>query len=228
MDVAETVQPPPSAAPAPIRQTAAVSEVVATTPPSVWSRLLREHPTLVLTAVYLALTIIGLAYDFLFFLHFRIQILEFAQTSDYLLAAIRSPSVILLSLAPIPLVVLARALDRWLRRRIPAYDRAYRRYSLSAGRSQLTRVLRVVFVLVYALAFIMWRAGREADAIKSGRRRPVQVQLEGAPGGATETLYLLGASGSMAFFYDRQTTRTIVVPVDRIVRLTTDKVKPPR
>jgi hypothetical protein len=64
-----------------------------------------------------------MTYEWWLFLFFKINILTYAETSDFLLAAVRSPLVILLCLLPLLLVwVLVRA-DQWRQRPAPA---AYR------------------------------------------------------------------------------------------------------
>ena len=79
--------------------------------------LAEAHGGLLLTLAYVALTLVGMTYERWLFLYFKINILTYAETSDFLLAAVRSPLVILLCLLPLLLVwVLVRA-DQWARRR---------------------------------------------------------------------------------------------------------------
>ena len=67
---------------------------------SLASRVAHEHPTLVFTLAYLSLTVVGLIYDLWFYSYFRINILDYSETGDFLLAAIRNPLVIILSMLP--------------------------------------------------------------------------------------------------------------------------------
>ncbi|MBC8140772.1 MAG: hypothetical protein H7Y38_04960, partial [Armatimonadetes bacterium] len=52
-------------------------------------KLLRKDPALSFTLAYLFLTAIGIAYDWWFFLYFGVNVLEYADFSDFLLAAVR-------------------------------------------------------------------------------------------------------------------------------------------
>ena len=54
-------------------------------------RLLARHRGALLTGLYLALTSIGVIYDFFYFLRFRVDILDYAQAGDFLVAALRAP-----------------------------------------------------------------------------------------------------------------------------------------
>lgn len=104
-------------------------------PPSRLASLWANPPGLLLTASYLIITAIGLVYDASLYAHFRINIAEYAETSDFLLAAARAPLIILLSLLPLPLLLLLAWFDRWSRRRFPRYAAFSRRSSRIVSRA---------------------------------------------------------------------------------------------
>ena len=62
---------------------------------SVAGKVIREHPTLVLTLAYLGLTAVGMIHDLWFYRYFQINILDYSETGDFLLAAMRNPLVII-------------------------------------------------------------------------------------------------------------------------------------
>jgi hypothetical protein len=53
----------------------------------------RDNPTLVLTLMYVDLTGIGILYSFVFYGQFEINIFDFAEIGDFLLAAFKAPAV---------------------------------------------------------------------------------------------------------------------------------------
>ena len=55
------------------------------------ARLFRQHPTLGFTLTYLFLTVVGATYEFSVLLRFRINVFQYADPVDFLLAAIRQP-----------------------------------------------------------------------------------------------------------------------------------------
>jgi len=57
-----------------------------------------------LTLGYLFLTALGMFHRALVFLMFRINVFDYAEPSDFLLAALRDPLIILVCIAPIPLL----------------------------------------------------------------------------------------------------------------------------
>ncbi len=88
----------------------------------------REHPTLLLTLAYLALTTVGLVYDAWLYAYFRINVVEYSETSDFLLAAVRTPLVIILSILPVLILWTLTRLRRRARRLFPRYDKWSKRY----------------------------------------------------------------------------------------------------
>jgi len=63
---------------------------------------------------------IGLIYDLWFYMYFKINILDYSETGDFLLAAIRQPLVILLCLLPLLIIYVfvklhEGAMARWNR-----------------------------------------------------------------------------------------------------------------
>jgi len=186
--------------------------------------LAEAHGGLLLTLAYVALTLVGMTYEWWLFLFFKINILTYAETSDFLLAAVRSPLVILLCLLPLMLVwVLVRA-DQWARRRWRGWAAYQAFYDRTIYRDPRRKVaMWVVFVVMYALVFTQLYAKREAQAIKRGRGTEVRVQFTseaaGALGEAPLDALLLGTTGRYLFLYFPAERRTDVVPVDNVARL---------
>src|SRR5688572_30810781 len=190
------------------------------TPPTPLASLWANHPGLLLTASYLIITLIGLVYDARLYAEFRVNIAEYAETSDFLLAAARAPLLIVLSLLPIPLLLLIGAFDRWTRRRFPRYAALSRRSELAMGGEQRARfVSRVIFVAIYALLFTILYSERVAERIKRGNGRRVEVELVTGVSAPSELPILLGTTTKFVFLYYPTVRRTHVVPAENIVRI---------
>lgn len=196
---------------------------------SAWTGLLREHPGLLLTAGYLVLTIIGLLYELWFFFYFRINILEYVETSDFLLAALRTPLVILLSLLPVPLAWLLFRLNHWARQKYPRYGAFDSRLENGLfGQSMAGRLAsRSLFVLIYAAFFTLLYAERVTDRIKAGHGREVRVELSSGAPFPSRTL-LLGTTSKFVFLYLPEAKRTHIVPIENVSRLvvSSEKARP--
>lgn len=189
-------------------------------PPSRLASLWANHPGLVITASYLVITAIGLVYDARLYAEFRINIAEYAETSDFLLAAARAPLIILLSLLPLPLLLVLTWFDRWSRRRFPRYATFSRRSEQLVGGERRAKLMsRAFFIATYAVLFTMLYAERVADGIKRGSGRRVEAELVNGTSGPAERPILLGTTAKFVFLYYPTARRTHVVPVENIVRL---------
>ena len=70
--------------------------------------LLKEHPALLVSALYVGASTIGMFYSWAFLRHFGINVFNYAQISDFLLASLKEPftwgwvavALVLVSLQP--------------------------------------------------------------------------------------------------------------------------------
>lgn len=181
--------------------------------------LLRDHPALALTGSYLLVAVIGLTYDVLLFGDFGIRILHYADTSDFLLAAVREPVAIVLFLAAFPVIGLLRRFDGWMRRRWPRLTRVIT-FGWSRGPVAQT-LLYLVSALLYAWLFTGLYAGWVSDRIKGGTGDRVVVELgSGEVLGDDEEVLLIGGTSRYVFVYDRAAKQPVIVPVESAARIT--------
>jgi len=186
-------------------------------------RLLERHPGALLTGLYLALTAIGIAYDFLYFRRFGVNILDYAETGDFLLAALRAPLAIFYCVLPVVAIWLAALLRRWVRRVSPRYDAYAARYERKWRVGPLWwDVTNTGLVVLYAFAFTAYYAKATARAAKRPSAPPVRVELESdvAAGGAAATVATaVGTTGKFLFLYYPARDSTRVVPFDNVLQI---------
>jgi len=182
----------------------------------------REHPTLVLTLAYLGLTFVGMLHDLWFYRFFNINILDFSDTSDFLLAAIRNPLVIILSLIPVAILLILQQARAAARRKSRWYDNYAEKYSRTRWNSVPLRIfIYGLFVILYASLFAELYAGRESNRIKKGvGRRITYVRSDGIR--TDENPILLGTTARYVFFYSPSAKTTEIVPVDAVTALRVD------
>ncbi|HUR00130.1 MAG TPA: hypothetical protein VM166_11795 [Gemmatimonadaceae bacterium] len=180
----------------------------------------REHPTLLFTLGYIALTAVGLVYDAWLYGYFRINVIEYSETSDFLLAAVRTPLVIILSILPVLILWTVTRLRRKARRTFPRYDKWSRRYEGTIWDMENPRVggpIGVIFVVIYAILFTQLYALRVADKIKAGHGRVVKVEMI-VPGSVptADTTLLIGTTGKFVFLFDPRANQTRIIPFDNV------------
>ena len=189
---------------------------------SVAARIAREHPTLVLTIAYVLLTFVGMVHDWWFYMYFRINILDFSETTDFLVAAIRNPLVIILSLIPILILLFFQRMRETARRKSSWYDQYQKKYERSRWNTLSMRVMVYGwFIVIYAILFTQIYAKREAERIKTGKGRKVSfLRSDGII--SDEQPILLGTTGKFVFLYFPSRKATEIVPIEQTVALTVD------
>ena len=194
------------------------------------SRFRVDHLGILLTLSYLFLGALGMLHEALVFLMFRINILDFAEPSDFLLAALRDPLIVVVSLIAVPLVAL--------------YYRLIARANARPGRKQWWRgtasqrhfverhysALFVATTLLYAVVFSLFYALHVARQLRAGEGRHVRVELVADPGHIqrdTAPLLMLGATQKYLFLYDRALQITSIVPSSNIARVIVERRRAP-
>ncbi|MCB0644159.1 MAG: hypothetical protein KDC44_21090 [Phaeodactylibacter sp.] len=165
---------------------------------------------------YLVLILIGMLFEAMYYRAFGLNIFQYAEVLDFLLAPFRRP----ISLVMLGIALLAMAMGYWFdrltERRLP---RLHRIFTLGMSRRKWFRQYRVASMLVLFLVltcFYAWLIGAEArqDILASKNIDLVIVfqdksSIEGK---------LIGKNGSYIFLSD--TAKAIhVVPLDGYVKL---------
>jgi hypothetical protein len=185
------------------------------------ARIFAEQPGLVLTAGYLVLTALGLGYQFAYFHEFRVNILDFAEVSDFLLAALREPAVLLLALAPLPLLWLIGLLNQLLGKFFPRYHS----YTKETDTARARAIIHPLFIVIYFFLFVLWYAEWKAGFVKRGQGNRVGVTLQATPAGGMPAgpALLLGKTSGFIFLYYVSERRTHVIPLENLARIVIER-----
>ena len=169
--------------------------------------LLREHPALILTALYVASSVIGMFYSWSFLRQFGINVFLFAQLSDFLIASLREPFTWALAILAIALVLFDNSLSRRVEQRGP--PRWLRWYG-----SARYRMINTVVAIYIVFTFLYLFAAYQAKDTRDGEGQRVDVML--ADGGDARNALLLGTTGQYVFLYDADAARVDIHPVESI------------
>jgi hypothetical protein len=198
--------------------------------PSTRYQLLADHLGTGLTLSYLALVAIGMFHSVLGYRHFGINILDYAEASDFLLAPFRDPMVMVVTVLPAVLAWLyLRAIDRYStrareKRRAAGKERAW----WESSEATLARTKPLLPFLAVGMAMI-W-VFVSADAYQRilaaramrGEGQNVVVELtNGTLDGGTprRPLVMVGATSRYFIFFRTADWRTEVMPTDNVLRI---------
>jgi hypothetical protein len=192
-------------------------------------RWLQENPGLVFTALYLALSVVGLLYQFLFFRRFQLNVLEFSDATDFLMVVVREP----LTVAMASLGLFFYWGYMWLTLRV--VERFYRLrpqwrndpVKLAASREKARKMVpsaQMMFMATYAVLFTMLYSIWQSKQARQGAfpRVTVQFKVDAAGPTAPFEATLLGTTSRFVFLYRPETKRAEALPFDAIAQLSWD------
>ena len=172
----------------------------------------REHPALIVSAFYVAASMIGMFWSWAHLRNFGINVFNYAQISDFLLVSIKEPLTWVLVALSVVLVMIDNAHSRRVERR--GKTRWFRWYGTERYRF-INNVGAVAIIAVFILAF----ANLEAAAVKRGEGKRVEVTY--AAGGEPRSAVLLGTTGQFLFLFDPLTGRVDVHPFEAVHSIST-------
>jgi hypothetical protein len=189
-----------------------------------------ENPAFSLTLLYLYVTAVGFLYSVSLYGAFRINILDYSEVADLLLAAFKGPLILTTAGAQILvfliLLALAKAVARKTRDKFLGVFWTERRLRIAAV------IAAVVFVITSSQMSGAWAA----SVIKDGKTPKQDVwyrTFKGSAGQVTESnLQLIGATQKAVFFYDlndidnAKDNRTVVIPQAQIVSIEVSDSQP--
>ncbi len=200
-------------------------------------QLLADHLGTGLTLGYLLLVAIGMFHSVLGYGHFGINILDYAEASDFLLAPFRDPMVLLVTVLP---AVLARwyvrTVDRYstraqARRRTEGKGRAW--WESSEATQARFKPLMPFFGAGLALFWVFVSASSYQRIVASRAMRGAghNVRLELTSGSVeagtpARPLVMVGATSRYLFLFRTAEWRTEVLPTENVLRILPEDALP--
>lgn len=178
--------------------------------PSWFRRTLNEQPALLVSLLYLFASVIGLFYSWAFLRPFGINMLQYAEVSDFLLASIKEP----LTWGLVLVSVLSIQLDNALSRR--AQRRNKRGMFRWYGSDRYRQLNYPVFVLLVG-AFLFAYADIKERQVRSGGVDRYEIQL--ADDSEPAQRILLGTTVNFIFLYDPESERVSIHPNESVLAL---------
>ena len=170
-------------------------------------KIFKEHPALMVSAFYVAASVIGMFYSWAYLRHFGINVFNYAQISDFLLASLKEPFTWGLVILAVVLVLIDNASSRRVGRKTSSKWFAW--YG-----SPKYRLLNNFVAITMVLLFIYSYATLKARDTRDGDGKFVDVMF--ADSGAATTALLLGTTGQFVFLYDEDTERVDIHPFENI------------
>lgn len=174
----------------------------------------KEHPTMLLTFCYLIITIIGVLYSYFFYKEFGINIIKFADLSDFLLASILEPKSVLIFISLIIVTSIFYWLDLLLRKKYKGYGNFVEKKFKSKYTDPIGYVLILVF---YTTVIVHHIAVNNAEEVKAGETDDFLVRISDPGAHQVEKNFaLLGSSSRYVYLFDNERSEAQVIPVENV------------
>jgi hypothetical protein len=200
-------------------------------------RFFREHPAIAGSLLYLQVTTVGVVYSWNLFRHFDINIFDYAEANDFLLAAFKDPIVFMLStftifliFLPTAMIYLWRMFNPATMSETPAEEKSaevltgWVRFLYAGWVRSLYAVFILAFIVGYTLVPPLLISNGAADRLQSSSYEPLTtVQYRATSGSDEQTtekgLRVIGTTQNFVFFYDKNENRTLIIPNAQIVEM---------
>lgn len=180
------------------------------TRPAWTKRLLAEHPAFLFSSMYVIASIIGMAFSWDFLRRFGINVFNYAEIGDFMLASLKEPFTWGLVMFSILLMVGDNALSKLVAKKTP------RRW-LSWYASPRYRTLNYLVALILSVVFLDAYALDKARDIYAGEGDVVTVTL--VDGAGPSKALLLGTTGQFLFLYQPEDDRVDIHPNEAVLTI---------
>lgn len=167
----------------------------------------KEHPALLISALYVAASVVGMFYSWAYLRSFGINVFNYAQISDFLLASLKEPFTWGLVILAVALVSIDNKSSIRVERKGPGKLWAW--YG-----SPRYRFVNNFAALLMVLSFIFAFASKQAIDTREGAGKLVDVTFTDSTVETTSTL--LGTTGQFVFLYDVEIERVHIHPLEAI------------
>ncbi len=174
----------------------------------------KAHPSMILTLCYVLITAIGTGYSFFFYREFGINIIKFADLSDFLLAAILEPRSLMLFGFAVALMLVSYWMDVFFRKRF----QAYRSFVENRMKAKYTDPI-IMMVVILLSTVVLMRGLAEENAILIKKQSQDSYHVAYSEIGEQEslkTLELLGSTSRFLYFYDTDRKQAVVVSPENV------------
>jgi hypothetical protein len=177
-----------------------------------------------ISAGYICLVVIGMLFQAFLYLLFNINIVQYSDISDFLLAPFRDPKILIFTGISVFLIFCFTIFDNWLSDVFPRfYDLMFMgidrtKYEAWYSIKGATLVI-VAYIMLAAYFYGVW----ESEAIRKTMDSKTQLTFKDNKFEATDTLIYIGKTNGYVFLYNRTKKQTDVVPMNDVLKIEVNK-----
>jgi hypothetical protein len=192
----------------------------------------QKEPGHALTFGYITLIVIGMFFDYFYYVAFKINVIQFAELDDLLLAPIQDIRVLLTVFLFCLIAYIIIEWDIWWRKK---YPESYVKWSKWGGlkdpfsEKSLRRAYSgfvTIFILYIILGSISY-GSIKAKKVKKGQVDKIHLTMKDMPTDSVSNqhkpLFFIGKTKSFVFVYDTAAKKTTIINIGEIQKIEFEK-----
>jgi hypothetical protein len=185
------------------------------------AKFLKQDFNTSLSIGYLSLVVIGMIFEGCLYLCFHINIVQYSDISDFLLAPFRNPIILVFVAMSVSFIYLITLLDEWTEKKYPrVYKWMYCGMDIAKSQELFSSVKGGGLVLWLYICFTgTLYADIKEKTIKTTLVPKTELTFKDNKFEATDTLIYIGKTNGYIFLYNRTKKQTDVVPMGDVLKI---------
>ena len=176
------------------------------------------------TLGYLSLIIIGMLFNGMFYGILRINIFDYSDISDFLLAPFRDLFILVFTIISLCIIYGFTLLDEWMEPRFPkTYQKLYWGVDRKKFQNWYQKNGMLQLILFYIVMASWVYANLRAKNIFNQQISKTQVITKDNKFEPTDTLFYLGKTNTYCFFYIKNKKQSVIIPNQDVLRINLNK-----
>jgi hypothetical protein len=173
-----------------------------------FKRFIFEHSSLFITISYLLMIVIGVFHAHGFYGYFGIQILQYAELSDYLIFPFQHPVTIAWYLGLMLITISASLFDDWTHKKFPRLGRFYPKF---IDRTKLNWIITLLLLFIYIPIVAHDYASDFAGQLEKEQKSLANVIISGVE---KKNILVIGSTTRLLIFRDED--KSLIAPWESV------------
>jgi hypothetical protein len=184
-------------------------------------KFLQKDISLSLSLSYIAMIAIGMIFNTLFYRCFHLNIIEYSDISDFLLAPFRDPFILVFTIGTCIFIYLAMQYDEWVEQKYPTFYK-WMHFGMSVKfirewYHSKNGTIMIALIYIFIAADIYGKL--KYKSILNGENNHIHITLKDNKLEAIDTLLFIGKTNGYIFIFNKNKKSTLVVPMNDVLRV---------
>jgi hypothetical protein len=187
-------------------------------------KFLKRDISLTISLLYIVLIAIGMLFKVSFYMFFYINIVEYSDISDFLLAPFRDPIILIMTIGSVLFLYAFNILDDWMEKHTPRlYESFYYGFDKEKYQAWFAMKGMAIMIVTYIGLFAYFYGSYSAKSIKKSNVSTVSISFKDNKFEPSDTLIYMGKTNGYVFLYKKNTNQTAIFPMSDVLKMETNK-----